>query len=33
MAHAIPRNNVVIRLLVRDLSQRTLVGRIAPTER
>jgi hypothetical protein len=33
MAHGIPRNNVVIRLSVRDLSQRTPVDRMAPTER
>jgi hypothetical protein len=33
MAHGIPRNNVVIRMSVRDLSQRTPVDRMAPTER
>jgi hypothetical protein len=34
MAHGIPRrDNVVIRLSVHDLSQRTLVDRTAPTER
>jgi hypothetical protein len=34
MAHGIPRrNDVLIRLSVHDLSQRTLVYWIAPTER